>query len=118
MTKKAKISFLIVVWSIVAIQMYVNYEQRIRLREEAVTAFSVEQDKVPEETIHGYGKFGDMELTDANKKKIIQPLIILIDVHPFLVLLIFLLNIDYMYKLLVHYEIVEHILSYIFLVFL
>ena len=43
MTKKAKISFLIVVWSIVAIQMYVNYEQRIRLREEAVTAFSVEQ---------------------------------------------------------------------------
>ena len=72
MTKKAKISFLIVVWSIVAIQMYVNYEQRIRLREEAVTAFSVEQDKAQEETIHGYGKFGDMELTDANKKKILR----------------------------------------------
>lgn len=71
MTKKAKISFLIVVWSIVAIQMYVNYEQRIRLREEAVTAFSVEQDKAQEETIHGYGKFGDMELTDANKKKML-----------------------------------------------
>lgn len=74
MTKKAKISFLIVVWSIVAVQMYVNYRQRITLDQETVTAFSVVQDEATKEVIQGYGKFGDMELSVSGKKKMLENL--------------------------------------------
>lgn len=74
MKKKAKISFLIVVWSIVAIQMYVNYQQHVRLEQDTVTAFSVVQEQETKETIQGYGKFGDMELSTGNKKKMLENL--------------------------------------------
>ena len=54
MTKKVKISFMIVVWSIVAIQMYVNYRQGA---DSTVTAFSVVDDSIRSETVKGYGYF-------------------------------------------------------------
>ena len=74
MTRKAKISFLIVVWSIVAVQMYVNYRQHMRLEQDTVTAFSVAQEESTKEMIQGYGKFTDMELSVSNKKKMLENL--------------------------------------------
>lgn len=74
MTGKAKISFLILVWSIVAIQIFVNDRQRERLEKGVATAFSVTEDSVLRETIRGYGKFGDVDLTTANKKKMLENL--------------------------------------------
>lgn len=74
MTRKAKISFLIVVWSIVAVQMYVNYRQHIQLQQSTVTAFSVVKNEVTKETVQGYGKFGDMELSAASRKKMLENL--------------------------------------------
>ena len=74
MTKKAKISFLIVVWSIVAIQMYVNYKQHVQMKEDAISAFSVVEDSRIEGNIRGYGKFGEMELSAASRKKMLENL--------------------------------------------
>ncbi|MGN0153702.1 MAG: YwmB family TATA-box binding protein [Lachnospiraceae bacterium] len=73
-TKKAKISFLIVVWSIVAIQMYVNYRQASDNTSQAVTAFSVVEDSIMEETVKGYGYFGKMEITENTRKKMLENL--------------------------------------------
>ena len=74
MTRKAKISFLIVVWSIVAVQMCVNYRQHMKSEQDTVTAFSVVREEGTKETIQGYGKFGDMELSVSNKKKMLENL--------------------------------------------
>lgn len=74
MTRKAKISFLIVVWSIVAIQIYVNYQEKIKNQTGAVTAFSVVEDSTMEETISGYGCFGTMEISENTKKKMLKNL--------------------------------------------
>lgn len=74
MTRKAKISFLIVVWSIVAIQIYVNYQEKIKEPSGAVTAFSVVEDSTMEETIRGYGCFGTMEISENTKKKMLENL--------------------------------------------
>lgn len=74
MTSKAKISFLIVVWSIVAIQIYVNYQEKMRDQTGAVTAFSVVEDTTIEETISGYGYFGTMEISETTKKKMLRNL--------------------------------------------
>lgn len=69
MTKKVKISFMIVVWSIVAIQMYVNYRQGV---DSTVTAFSVVDDSIMDETIKGYGYFETMELGDVSRRKMLE----------------------------------------------
>lgn len=74
MTKKVKISFLIVVWSIVAIQMFVNYQEKIKQENQAVTAFSVISDIKFFEKISGYGYFGTMDITDAVKKQMLNNL--------------------------------------------
>lgn len=74
MTRKAKISFLIVVWSIVAIQIYVNYQEKMKEPSGAVTAFSVIEDRMVEETICGYGCFGTMEIAESTKKKMLENL--------------------------------------------
>lgn len=74
MTRKAKISFLILVWSIVAIQIFVNYQQSSKKEEKAVTAFSVVENNVIEEMIAGYGFFGKMELSDETKKQMLRNL--------------------------------------------
>lgn len=71
MTKKVKISFLVVVWSIVAIQMYVNYHQG---EEQTITAFSVVEDKSFEETIKGYGYFETVELNNTTKQNMLENL--------------------------------------------
>lgn len=74
MTRKAKISFLIVVWSIVAIQIYVNYQQTLENTTQAVTAFSVVEDSIMEETVKGYGYFGTMEISENTRKKMLENL--------------------------------------------
>lgn len=74
MTKKIKISFLIVVWSIVAIQMYVNYQEKNQGKVETVTAFSVADGQSTEEIISGYGYFGTMEITEEIKKQMLENL--------------------------------------------
>lgn len=74
MTRKAKISFLIVVWSIVAIQIYVNYQQTLENTSQAVTAFSVVEDSIMEETVKGYGYFGTMEISENTRKKMLENL--------------------------------------------
>ena len=71
MTKKVKVSFMIVVWSIVAIQMFVNYRQSTG---ETVTAFSVVDDSISEDIIKGYGYFETMELGDVSRKKMLEEL--------------------------------------------
>lgn len=76
MTKKVKISFLILVWSIVAIQMYVNYQDRNRLQRmeessQVVTAFSVAETESEGNMIIGQGYFGDMEISEEMKKEML-----------------------------------------------
>ncbi len=71
MTGKVKISFMIVVWSIVAIQMYVNYRQEAS---RALTAFSVVKDESLTETIKGYGYFETMKLGTVSRKKMLEKL--------------------------------------------
>ena len=63
MTGKVKVSFLVVVWSIVAIQMFINYQQE---EERAVTAFSVMDDSISEERIRGYAYYDTVELSYEN----------------------------------------------------
>lgn len=74
MTRKVKISFLILVWSIVAIQIFVNYQQSSQKQEQAVTAFSVVENDVIEEMITGYGYFGKMELSNETKEQMLKNL--------------------------------------------
>lgn len=74
MTKKAKISFLILVWSIVAIQIYVNYQEHEKNITQAVTAFSVVNDNVTEQRIKGYGNFGSMEISSETRKEMLKNL--------------------------------------------
>lgn len=69
MTNKVKVSFLILVWSIVAIQMYVNYRQDVN---DTVTAFSVVDDSVSEEIIKGYGFFENTSLSPKMKRKMLE----------------------------------------------
>lgn len=73
MTKKVKISFLVLVWSIVAVQMYVNHNDQMKLNQ-AVTAFSVVDENVTGEVIKGYGYFGAMEISDEMKKNMLKNL--------------------------------------------
>lgn len=74
MTKKAKISFLVVVWAIVAIQIFVNYQQKKNQSQSAVTTFSVVNNQVIEEMVEGYGYFGTMDLTTETKEKMLRNL--------------------------------------------
>ena len=62
---------MIVIWSIVTLQMYINYRQNER---RTVSAFSVVDDNVTEETVRGYGYFETMELGDTTKKKMLERL--------------------------------------------
>lgn len=73
MTRKVKISFLILVWSIVAVQMYVNYQDKEK-QTAAVTAFSVVDKNIKAETIKGYGFFGKLEISENMKKSMLQNL--------------------------------------------
>lgn len=73
-TRKVKISFLIVVWSIVAIQIFVNYQEKIKQENHAVTAFSLMGDTVFTEKINGYGYFGTMDISDVEKRKMLKNL--------------------------------------------
>lgn len=74
MSRKVKISFLIVVWSIVAIQMYVNYQERMGNMSRTVPAFAVADDTNLEETIKGYGYFGTMTISDKIRKTMLENL--------------------------------------------
>ena len=74
MTRKVKLSFLIVVWSIVAIQIYVNYQEKMKNQSGAVTAFSVVEDESMEEIVSGYGYFGIMEIEENTKQKMLENL--------------------------------------------
>ncbi|MBR1865487.1 MAG: YwmB family TATA-box binding protein [Lachnospiraceae bacterium] len=68
MTKKIKISFLMVVWSIVAIQVYINHQEKTQRQSQTVTAFSVVQEQTGEALISGYGYFGTMELSGETRE--------------------------------------------------
>lgn len=72
MTKKVKISLLTLVWSIVAVQMFVNYKEQMKYSERAVTAFSVVDENITGETIQGYAYFGKMELSEKMKKRMLE----------------------------------------------
>ncbi len=88
MTKKVKICFLILIWGIVALQLYVNSRDPISLRQNAVfpslsgieqqeqdkviTAFSVAKKDKLEKNIKGFGYLGTMEVSEKNKKQILQ----------------------------------------------
>lgn len=74
MTRKAKTSFLILVWSIVAIQIYINCQEQERQNDLAVTAFSVVEDSITEEKITGYGHFGDMDISEELRRKMLENL--------------------------------------------
>ncbi|MCM1499676.1 MAG: YwmB family TATA-box binding protein [Clostridium sp.] len=74
MTKKVKVSFLILVWSIVAIQMYVNYWEQGKNDTSVITAFSVVEDDTTEEWIKGYGYFGTMEISEAVRRDMLENL--------------------------------------------
>ena len=73
-TRKAKISFLILVWSIVAIQIYVNYQEQARRPKTTVTAFSVVADNIIEEWIKGYGRFGNMDISEELRREMLENL--------------------------------------------
>lgn len=71
MTKKVKMSLLILVWGIVAVQMFVNYKEQEKSKQ-VVSAFSVMDEVVTGETIKGYGYFGTMEISDEMKKNMLE----------------------------------------------
>lgn len=71
MTKKVKISFLTLVWGIVAVQMFVNYREQEKSKQ-VVTAFSVMDEVITGETIKGYGYFGTMDISDEMKKSMLE----------------------------------------------
>lgn len=73
-TRKAKISFLILVWSIVAIQIYVNYQEQAKRPKTTVTAFSVVADNIIEEWIKGYGHFGNMDISEELRREMLENL--------------------------------------------
>ena len=72
MTKKQKGSIIFLIWGIVIIQLFVNNWQKQKMMK-AIPAFQVMEDRV-EECISGYGYFGDMELDDETKKKMLENL--------------------------------------------
>lgn len=79
MTKKVKISFLILVWSIVVLQMYVNYQERMKKddmvhTDQVVTAFAASDKNIAESAITGQGYFGDMEITQKVKREMLTNL--------------------------------------------
>lgn len=57
-----------------AIQIYVNYQEKAKNESNTVTAFSVVEDETMEETISGYGCFGTMEIEENTKKKMLENL--------------------------------------------
>ena len=80
MTKKVKISFLILVWGIVAIQLCINRMDQLSLRQNAVfpsanndkkenviTAFSIQSQDTPAESLKGFGYLGTMEVKEEAK---------------------------------------------------
>ncbi|MBQ9982961.1 MAG: YwmB family TATA-box binding protein [Lachnospiraceae bacterium] len=74
MTKKVKVSFLILVWSIVIVQSFVNTQDETARKEKAVAAFSVIDETVIGEVIRGYGYFGTVELSDETKQSMLENL--------------------------------------------
>ena len=74
MTKKVKVSFLILVWSIVAIQIYVNHWEQGKSDASVITAFSVVEDDTTEEWIKGYGHFGTMEISESVRRDMLENL--------------------------------------------
>ena len=73
MSNKEKISLLLLIWSIVAIQTFINQHQAELLPRglKAITAISVTGDREPEMLISGYGLFGTMELTEKIKEEML-----------------------------------------------
>lgn len=74
MTGKVKLSFLIVVWSIVAIQIYINYQEKVKKQLDTITAFSVVENESMEEVVNGYGYFGTMEIEENTKQEMLENL--------------------------------------------
>lgn len=74
MTRKVKISFLILVWSIVAVQIFVNYQQKAQRHEEVKTAFAEADSQMIDEMISGYGYLGRLDLSDSMREKMLRNL--------------------------------------------
>ena len=74
MTRKVKISFLILVWSIVAVQIYVNSQIDTKREQDVVTAFSVMNQELVGQNVKGYGHFGTMNISQETKKKMLENL--------------------------------------------
>lgn len=94
MTRKIKISFLLLIGCIIVIQIIINRQDQMMLREKSwlnnggkalkekvVTAFSIISDEEMEKTIKGYGYFGSMELSEKIKKDMLSSLAKKLDVE-------------------------------------
>ena len=71
MTRRIKISFLVLVWGIVLIQIFVNRQEKSRRQEQTVTAFSAVEEQTEQITIHGFGYFGTMEIPEDTEEKML-----------------------------------------------
>lgn len=71
MTKKVKVSILVLVWSIVAIQIYVNDWEKQRQTANIVTAFSAAGEEQTVMRISGYGYLGVVDLTVGQKEQML-----------------------------------------------
>lgn len=74
MTKKIKISLLILVWGIVAIQLYVNEWEQNKRKATTTTAFSVIDRENPKATIKGCGFFGNLDVEEKTKERMVKNL--------------------------------------------
>lgn len=72
MTKKVKISFLILIWGIVSIQSYINWKE-FHSKETVETFASIEED-TGGNCITGYAYLGRENLTEKQKEKLLKKL--------------------------------------------
>lgn len=84
MSRKVKISFLVLIWGIVAIQTYINFLDGDTLRKkavlsmegyekskEAIPAFSVMEDTSCEKQVNGFGFYKTIQLTEEEKRDLL-----------------------------------------------
>lgn len=72
MSRKVKISFLILIWGLVAIQSFINWNGANK--ERIVDAFSPLEDRGGENCVKGYAYLGTDSLSEKQKEEIIQKL--------------------------------------------
>lgn len=72
LTKKIKISLLVLIWGIVAIQSYINWKDTIKAN--VVETFAATEETKEENCIRGFAYLGTDNLTDGQKEEILKKL--------------------------------------------